>query len=161
MLFVESTEDLRFTYDDEDALVALGRRSAPRCRGLAESAASRDEAPGDAAGAAGPGGTGSAACAADATVAVRHFAADDSVFLGDDYLIKGVAGAILWKLVRDHVARGPQRVHEPRAAARPALRLPDVSDNLEARLILLERRLVERGAGLGSRRRGGAASASA
>ena len=33
-----------------------------------------------------------------AAVTVRHYAADDSVFLGDDYLIKGVAGAILWKL---------------------------------------------------------------
>ena len=44
-----------------------------------------------------------AACCrlAEPPVQVRHFARDDSVFLDDDYLIKGVAGAILWKLLGD------------------------------------------------------------
>ncbi len=52
-------------------------------------------------------------------VTIRHYAADDSVFVGDDYLIKGVAGAIFWKLLRDYARERPHRVHQSRAAARP------------------------------------------
>ena len=39
-----------------------------------------------------------------APVTVRHFAADHSVFVGNDYLIKGVAGAVLWKLLNAYVS---------------------------------------------------------
>lgn len=75
---------------------------------------------------------------------VRHYAADDSVFIGDDYLIKGVAGAIFAKLLREHAAgrRGEFTNRELRLD--PSLRLPEIGDNLEARLILLSRRLAER-----------------
>ena len=44
--------------------------------------------------------------------------ADDSVFLDHDYLIKGVAGAIFWKLARAMSVR-PGRVLQPRASPRP------------------------------------------
>jgi adenylate cyclase len=78
-------------------------------------------------------------------VRVRYFDADGSVFVGDEYLIKGVAGAILWKLLREHRQSG--RVDFTNRELRLAgdIRLPDVSDNLEARLVLLTRRLAERG----------------
>jgi hypothetical protein len=81
-----------------------------------------------------------------APVVIRRYVANDSIFLGEDYLIKGVAGAIFWKLVRDYV--GHQRVEFTNRELRldPTIRLPDISDNLEARLVLLERRLAERGA---------------
>ena len=55
---------------------------------------------------------------ATTSIVVRHYQADDSIFLGHDYLIKGVAGAIFWKLVREHPG-GSDRVLQPRAAARP------------------------------------------
>ena len=79
-----------------------------------------------------------------ARVIVRHFAADDSVFLGDEYLIKGVAGAILASLVRAHVR--DERVDFTNRELRldASLKLPDLGDNLEARLVLLQRRLAER-----------------
>jgi adenylate cyclase len=141
VLFVESAEDLRFAYEDEDALVALAAQFGATVLALQAAA----EAPGDAPlsretrrdGPSAPAGT---------PVVVRHFAVDNSVFLDDDYLIKGVAGAIFWALVRDHV--GAQRTAFTNRELRldPRIRLPDISDNLEARLILLERRLVERGA---------------
>ena len=75
---------------------------------------------------------------------MRYFEADASVFLDDDYLIKGVAGAVLWKLLRDHAREGRTEFSNRELRLSPEIRLPDVSDNLEARLVLLARRLVER-----------------
>ena len=74
---------------------------------------------------------------------VRHYASNDSVFLGDDYLIKGVAGNILWILLQDHQASGRTQFSNRELRADPRIRLPDQSDNLEARLLLLARRLQE------------------
>jgi adenylate cyclase len=77
---------------------------------------------------------------------VRHYRADHSVFLDDQYLIKGVAGAILWTLLSDHASSGRVAFSNRELRLDPRIRLPDVSDNLEARLVLLQRRLAERGA---------------
>jgi hypothetical protein len=78
-------------------------------------------------------------------VRLRLHAKDNSVFADDEYLIRGVAGAILWKLAREHVQSGRVEFsnRELRAAA-DELRLPEVDDNLEVRLVLLQRRLAER-----------------
>ncbi|WP_366117918.1 hypothetical protein [Acidovorax sp.] len=78
-----------------------------------------------------------------AALRVRHFAANDSVFINDDYLIKGVAGAIFWKLLRDHQQTGRVDFTNRELRLDAALRLPEVADNLEARLLLLQRRLQE------------------
>ena len=67
------------------------------------------------------------------------------MFLGDSYLIKGVAGAILWKLLKDHAQLGRTDFSNRELRLDPAIRLPDVTDNLEARLVLLRRRLAEHG----------------
>jgi len=77
-------------------------------------------------------------------VTVRHYPADNSVFLGDDYLIKGVAGAVFWALVSDHVNDGRTAFSNRELRLDPRICLPEVGDNLEARLVLLQRRLVER-----------------
>lgn len=87
-----------------------------------------------------------AAKAAGEPLAVRHYPADDSVFLGDDYLIKGVAGAVFWALVSDHVQQGRIAFTNRELRLDPRIRLPDIGDNLEARLVLLQRRLLERDA---------------
>src|SRR6185312_14621943 len=75
---------------------------------------------------------------------VRHYEENDSIFLGDDYLIKGVAGAILWALVQDYSKSGRTRFTNRELRLDPRIKLPDLSDNLEARLILLQKRLAER-----------------
>jgi adenylate cyclase len=79
---------------------------------------------------------------------VRHFEENDSIFLSGDYLIKGVAGAILWSLVSDFVSSGRTRFTNRELRLDPRIRLPDLSDNLEARLILLQKRLGERAAAI-------------
>jgi hypothetical protein len=132
-LYVESPEELRFGYDDEDALVAIAAQL-----GLAMQTAQAADVHEESSSAA-PGATPEGA-----PVLVRHFAADDSVFIGDDYLIKGVAGAIFRKLVHDYAAGRRTEFTNRELRLDPAIRLPDLGDNLEARLILLERRLAER-----------------
>jgi len=139
VLYVESPEDSRFGYDDEDALVAvatqLGASIALLQQVHASAEAEEVSARSDTAAGAAPVGE---------PVVVRRYRVNDSVFIGDDYLIKGVAGSIFWKLVRDFTASGRTDFSNRELRVDPAIRLPDIADNLEARLILLQRRLAER-----------------
>ena len=134
VLYVESPLDLCFSYDDEDALVALAAQLGMAIH-LLQSLA--DEAEGNESGSVGGEPRGE-------PLVVRHFVGNDSVFLGDDYLIKGVAGAIFATLVADYTQRGRTDFSNRELRLDPRVRLPDVGDNLEGRLLLLARRLVER-----------------
>lgn len=138
-LFVEGLQEMRFSWDDEDPLVALAALVA----GLASSFQACVEGAADVVTVA-PAEARAAAAPAAVPLRVRHYEADASVFFNDDYLIKGVAGAVLWKLLRDHERE--QRVDFTNRELRlaPELRLPEVGDNLEARLVLLTQRLVDR-----------------
>ena len=135
VLFVESPNDLEFGFEDEDMLVAIAGHLGAAIDLMH---ASTEVPPEPAAPGAAP-----PAAAGGATLQLRHFASNDSVFLGDSYLIKGVAGAILWKLLKDHAQLGRTDFSNRELRLDPAIRLPDVTDNLEARLVLLRRRLAE------------------
>jgi adenylate cyclase len=139
VLYVESPQDLRFTYDDEDALVALANQLAVAIHVL-QGAADADEAT--------EGGHESAVAPSGEPIVVRHYPENDSIFLGDDYLIKGVAGSIFAALVRASIDHGRTEFTNRELRLEPRIRLPDISDNLEARLLLLARRLAERDAGI-------------
>lgn len=78
------------------------------------------------------------------TVTVRRFSRDDSVFLDHEYLIKGVAGAILWRLLQQHIATGRIDFSTRELRLDRTLKVPDHSENLDARLVLLRRRLEQR-----------------
>ncbi|MDE2606255.1 MAG: GAF domain-containing protein [Burkholderiales bacterium] len=140
VLFVESTQELQFSFEDEDALVAIAGHLGAVIDLTQAATESTD-------GTAAPAAPASASApAAVPPLAVRHFPANDSIFFGDSYVIKGVAGAILWKLLRDHRQLGRTEFSNRELRLDPALKLPDVTDNLEARLLLLQRRLAEQGA---------------
>ncbi|MFT3953291.1 MAG: GAF domain-containing protein [Piscinibacter sp.] len=145
-LLVESDRDQFFSYDDEDALTALCAQLAQALLALRAEELAAEVRPS----AAAPTGA-----AAGAPLRVRHYARDHSVFVGDQYLIKGVAGAILARLVRERIASGRDSftTRELRLAG-DDLGLPEVQDNLGVRLLLLERRLAERDFGLRIERTG-------
>jgi adenylate cyclase len=137
VLYVESPFDLRFSYDDEDALVTLAGHlgmAIQLLQGAAE--ASEETVP----------VTSAPSMPAGAPLVIRHYAENNSIFLGEDYLIKGVAGSILWTLLRDYVEKQRTEFTNRELRLDPRIKLPDVSDNLEARLLLLSRRLDERNA---------------
>ena len=52
-----------------------------------------------------------------ASSTVKHYQSDDSIFVDDAYLIKGIAGRILWKLLR--IYDSEQRVHFTNRGRRP------------------------------------------
>jgi adenylate cyclase len=137
VLYVESAQDLRFSYDDEDALVALAGQLGMAMHIL------QSVPPAELA--LVPASPGQAALLG-APLMIRHFAGNDSIFIGDDYLIKGVAGAILWALLQDFDKLGRSAFSNRELRLDARVPLPGVSDNLEARLVLLTCRLVERAA---------------
>ncbi len=132
VLFAESPAPLRFMHAEEDILGCIAAALAAHAAALA--AEDDPDEP------AAPGPTASFST----SLAVRHFAADNSVFVGGDYLIKGVAGAIFWKLVQAYVTTGTSEFCNRELRLSPELRLPSHAENLEARLVLLERRLREK-----------------
>ncbi len=141
VLFVESAVDLRFSYDDEDALFALAAQLGASMVALdadSDNEAQSNVVPAESA----------PRRAAEGVLMVRHFAENDSVFFGDQYLIKGVAGAILWMMLTEYQANGRREFSNREIRLDPRVRMPDVVDNLDARLILLRKRLAEQDFGI-------------
>lgn len=86
--------------------------------------------------------------ATGAPLEVAYYQADDTVLCNGGYIVKGVPGRILWSLLRSHAASGRTQFTNRELRLDEALGLPTGNDNLEARLLVLRRRLDERACGV-------------
>jgi hypothetical protein len=77
---------------------------------------------------------------------VRWHSSDSSIFLDDAYLIRGVAGTILWKMVSTYLDNGRRAFTNVELRVAPELRLPARHHNIEVRLAMLQQRLSNTGA---------------
>ncbi len=139
VLAVESRESVAFGPVDEAVLAVVTSILANAIE--SDRSRERDAAP------AAPGSVSRSTPEPDAGAThVRYFAVDGSVFLDGEYLIKGVAGRILWALLGHHDREGRTEFTNKEMRLDPSLDLPPFKDNFESRLILLKRRLDERAA---------------
>jgi adenylate cyclase len=141
VVVIESATPGAYAPDDEALLTVVATMVASAIEiDWAHERAAGDDAPGDA------GARRGAPAPRPETTRVRFFAVDGSTFLDGDYLIKGVAGRVLWVLLGHHEREGRIEFTNKEVRLDPSLELPEFRDNLESRLILLKRRLDERDA---------------
>lgn len=137
VLYVERSQDSSIGADEEDALALFAGEVANRYAAILRDEAVDGMAPPSLAG-------GAADEPLDGAMIVAHDRADHSVFVDGEYLIKGVAGAILWRMLGERTRSGREEFTNRELRRDESLGLPDIADNLEARLVLLRRRLDER-----------------
>ncbi len=78
------------------------------------------------------------------TIRVEHHMFDDSVFIENAYVIKGLAGRLLMLILERNLSEGRVDFSNRELRLSEGMRLPDFKDNLETRLLLLRRRLDEK-----------------
>jgi adenylate cyclase len=134
VLFAESRQRHAFSVQDEAALAIVARQAAA-AMALAERMAA--EQPSEITRESSQTSTG-------AVFRVTHHRFDDSVFIDNTYVIKGVPGRLLMFMLEAQRREGRLEFTNRELRPSSALKLPDIKDNLETRLILLRRRLEEK-----------------
>jgi hypothetical protein len=131
VLYLESERQGEFGPAKERLLWVIGAQLAAA---LAVLEADRGEAE--------PGEPAPAGSSQGEPLAVAYYQADDSVFVADAYVVKGVPGRILWKLLQEHEAGGRTSFTNRELRLDEQLGLPPGNNNLEARLLVLRKRLA-------------------
>jgi adenylate cyclase len=135
VLYLESERVGRFGPHNERLLRIIGRHVAAALTALGSEAEERS-AGGE------PGAPVQAVARGEGEpLAVTYYQADDSVFVDDAYVVKGAPGRILWKMLREHADAGRTTFTNRELRLDESLGLPAGADNLEARLLVLRKRL--------------------
>lgn len=137
VIFAESEQSFAFSHADEAALDIIARQIAASLS-IFELADAAGDVGGRSAGAA-------SATAPQRRFGFQFFPRDGGVFIDNDYVIRGVPGRLLHHFVQSYAATGRTEFSNREIRRDRAVNLPDLKDNLETRLILLRRRLEERG----------------
>lgn len=133
VLLAESRRPLAFTREVEAAICLVVRHA---CALLAWRAPPESDAQ--------PGAPMPPACPSGQPVEVFHYAFDDSVFIDNQYAIKGVAGRLLYYMLAAYSQCGKREFTNRELRLDQCLKLPDPRTNIETRLLLLRRRLEEK-----------------
>ncbi|MBB6486598.1 GAF domain-containing protein [Rhizobium lusitanum] len=141
VLFSESTERFAFRHRDEEALTVIAAHLATALSFLSDE---RERTETNQHEKAQVPTVEIANVPTGRRIAVRFYQRDGSLFVDDDYLIRGVPGRLLLHFLEDYARSGKQDFLNREIRRDRRLQLPDFKDNLETRLILLRRRLEEK-----------------
>jgi GAF domain len=130
VLYAEDTQPGAFSHDHEYVVEIVAHALARDLASESEATVQQD------ASVAAPAGEG--------PLQVQYYQADSSVFFDGEYVIKSLPGSILYRLLHDHVESGRVDFTLKELRLDPVLQNHIGRDNLDARLILLRRRLQER-----------------
>jgi len=87
--------------------------------------------------------TTTAVAGTKAVIHVRYYEQNDTLFVDDRYVTRGQAGRILWLLLSMHDAEGRSSFSNRELRLHPFLKQAVYKDNLETRLLTLQRKLEE------------------
>jgi adenylate cyclase len=133
VLYLESAEPSAFGGPTEGLLRIIGAHAAAA---LAARGAPAAERPRRAPATAPPPGS-------DPPLELVYYQADDTVLCDSAYIVKGAPGRILWSMLKAHANSGRTQFSNRELRLDESLGLPAGNDNLEARLLVLRRRLAD------------------
>jgi adenylate cyclase len=136
VLYVDSAEPGRFGTVDGQLIDVIARHIGMSI-GLLDTTAD-DLSPG-------PRRAGTKPAADSGGRSVTFHDPDGTVLIDGDYIIRGVAGRILFAMLSEYQRSGRTRFSNRELRLNRDIGLPPGNDNLDARLVTLRRRLAERG----------------